>query len=92
MKKLESEEDAFGHALLAVHKGAEEVHEIVERDDGFVDSMSTRGYFSDYEVWSPVEQEAMQFRRLHQDFERNIGNKRKRVYSKCIKLSSSRRF
>jgi SAM-dependent methyltransferase len=61
MKKLESEEDAFGHALLAVHKGAEEVHEIVERDDGFVDSMSTRGYFSDYEAWSPVEQEAMQF-------------------------------
>jgi SAM-dependent methyltransferase len=60
MKKLESEEDAFGHALLAAHKG-EEVHEIVERDDGFVDSMSTRGYFSDYEAWSPIEQKAMQF-------------------------------
>jgi len=60
MKKLESEEDAFGHALLAVHKG-EEVNEIVERDDGFVDSMSTRGYFSDYEAWSPIEQKAMQF-------------------------------
>jgi len=60
MKKLESEEDAFGHALIAVHKG-EEVHEIVERDDGFVDSMSTKGYFSDYEAWSPIEQEAMQF-------------------------------
>lgn len=59
MKKLESEEDAFGHALLAVHKG-EEVHEIVERDDGFVDSMSTKGYFSDYEAWSPIEQKAMQ--------------------------------
>jgi hypothetical protein len=55
MKKLESEEDAFGHALLAVHKG-EEVHEIVERNDGFVDSMSTKGYFSDYEAWSPIEQ------------------------------------
>jgi SAM-dependent methyltransferase len=59
MKKLESEEDAFGHALLAVHKG-EEVHEIVERNDGFVDSMSTKGYFSDYEAWSPIEQKAMQ--------------------------------
>jgi len=60
MKKLESEEDAFGHALLAVHKG-EEVNEIVERDDGFFDSMSTRGYFSDYEAWSSIEQKAMQF-------------------------------
>jgi SAM-dependent methyltransferase len=60
MKKLESEEDAFGHALLAVHKG-EGVNEIIERDDGFFDSMSTRAYFSDYEAWSPIEQKAMQF-------------------------------
>jgi SAM-dependent methyltransferase len=60
MKKLRSEEDAFGHALLAVHKG-EEVNETIERDDGFFDSMSTRGYFSDYETWSPIEQKAMQF-------------------------------
>jgi len=60
MKKLESEEDAFGHALLDCYKG-ENVNEVVERDDGFVDSMSTRGYFSDYEAWSPIEQKAMQF-------------------------------
>ena len=60
MKKLKSEEDAFGHALLAVQKG-KEVNEVVERDDGFVDSMSTRAYFSDYEAWSPIEQKAMQF-------------------------------
>lgn len=60
MKKLKSEEDAFGHALHAVQKG-EEVNEIVERDDGFVDSMSTRGYFSGYEAWNPIEQRAMQF-------------------------------
>jgi ubiquinone/menaquinone biosynthesis C-methylase UbiE len=60
MKKLESEEDAFGHALLAVHKG-EEVNETIERDDGFFDSMSTRGYFSDYEAWSQIEQKAMRF-------------------------------
>jgi hypothetical protein len=30
MKKLRSEEDAFGHALLASFKG-EEVNEIIER-------------------------------------------------------------
>ncbi|MGA2766691.1 MAG: class I SAM-dependent methyltransferase [Candidatus Bathyarchaeia archaeon] len=60
MKKLNPEEDAFGQALLAAYKG-EEVHEIVERDDGFADAMSTRGYFSDYESWSPMEQEGMHF-------------------------------
>jgi len=60
MKKLNPEEDAFGQALLAAYKG-EEVHEIVERDDGFVDAMSTRMYFSDYESWSPIEQKAMHF-------------------------------
>ena len=60
MKKLQSEEDAFGHALLAVHNG-KEVNEIIERDDGFFDSMSTGAYFSDYAVWSPIEQKAMQF-------------------------------
>jgi SAM-dependent methyltransferase len=60
MKKLRSEEDAFGHALLACHRG-KEVNEIIERDDGFFDSMSTKGYFSDYEAWSSIEQKAMQF-------------------------------
>ena len=60
MKKLGPAEDAFGQALYAAYRG-EEVHEIVERDDGFVDSMSTRGYFSDYEDWSPIEQKAMCF-------------------------------
>jgi ubiquinone/menaquinone biosynthesis C-methylase UbiE len=60
MKKLDSEEDAFGQALLAVHK-EKEVNETIERDDGFFDSMSTKGYFSDYETWSQIEQKAMQF-------------------------------
>ena len=60
MKKLESEEDAFGHALLDAHNGLE-VNEIIERDDGFVTSTSNKVYFSSYETWSPVEQKAMLF-------------------------------
>jgi SAM-dependent methyltransferase len=60
MRKLKPEEDAFGQALCAAYKG-EEVFEVVERDDGFVDAMKTRGYFSDSESWSPIEQQAMQF-------------------------------
>jgi SAM-dependent methyltransferase len=60
MKKLSPEEDAFGQALYAAYEG-DEVFEVLERDDGYVDSMSTKGYFSDYEGWSPIEQEAMQF-------------------------------
>jgi SAM-dependent methyltransferase len=60
MKKLRPEEDAFGQALCSAYKG-DEVFEVLERDDGFVDSMSTKGYFSDYEAWSPIEQKAMQF-------------------------------
>jgi len=60
MKKLESEEDAFGHALLDAHNGLE-VNEIIERDDGFVTSTSNKVYFSNYETWSPVEQKAMLF-------------------------------
>ena len=60
MRKLKPEEDAFGQALYAAYKG-EEVSEVVERDDRFVDAMRTRGYFSDYEDWSPIEQQAMQF-------------------------------
>ena len=60
MKKLKSEEDAFGHALLDAQQG-KEVDEIVERDDGYFDTLSTKGYFSDYEAWSKIEQKAMQF-------------------------------
>ena len=60
MKKLKSGEDAFGQAFLATHKGAE-VEGIVERDDGFIDSQSTKGYFASYEAWSPIEQKAMEF-------------------------------
>lgn len=52
MKKMKSEEDAFGQALFTAYKGKEDVFEILERDDGFVDVMKTSEYFSEYGDWS----------------------------------------
>ena len=57
---LSSEEDAFGQKLWAAYN-REEVFEIVERDDGYIDAMKIKGYFADYEDWSQIEQEAMKF-------------------------------
>lgn len=56
--------DAFGKHLLAQYeaklKGEPTVAEIVERDDNYVDYGSTAGmYFSDYEDWSEIEQQAV---------------------------------
>lgn len=57
---LDPEEDAFGQKLLAAYTG-EEVHEIVERDDGYIDAISARmkewgfaGYFSTGLGFKPV--------------------------------------
>jgi SAM-dependent methyltransferase len=55
---LKPEEDAFGQVLSASFKG-EEVYEIVERDDGYIDAMSVKGYFSEYKDWPVFEQQAV---------------------------------
>lgn len=60
MKRLKPKEDAFGQELWAAYKG-EEVFDVVERDDGLINVMKLAGYFSDYEGWSPIGQEAMKF-------------------------------
>jgi len=57
---MKPEEDAFGQKLWAYYKG-NEVFEIVERDDGYIEAIRMKGYFSDYENWAPIEQKAMQF-------------------------------
>jgi len=59
-KTLKPEEDAFGQELWAYYKG-QEVFEVVERDDGYVDAMSPKVYFSEYEDWHPIEKRAMEF-------------------------------
>jgi SAM-dependent methyltransferase len=60
MTRLKPEEDAFGQLLWALHDGSE-VFEIIERDDGYVDAMNAKGYFSEYEDWPQIEKEAMSF-------------------------------
>jgi SAM-dependent methyltransferase len=62
MKRLKPEEDAYGHEILAAYKG-EEVFEVVERDDDYVDPspQCPKIYFSKYEEWDPIEQRAMEF-------------------------------
>ncbi|UCH30957.1 MAG: class I SAM-dependent methyltransferase [Candidatus Bathyarchaeota archaeon] len=57
---MNPEQDAFGQKLLAAYKG-EEVYEIMERDDGYIEAMGIKGYFSDFKDWDPVEQKAMKF-------------------------------
>jgi SAM-dependent methyltransferase len=54
-----ADRDAFGHMLLDQFHGQETI-EIIEREDGFIAlSAEGRRYFSKYQDWHPVEQEAM---------------------------------
>jgi len=54
---LKDKEDAFGHMLWAYYKG-ENVFEVIERDDGYIDVINPEIYFSKYENWPQIEQEA----------------------------------
>ncbi|MCW3981626.1 MAG: class I SAM-dependent methyltransferase [Candidatus Bathyarchaeota archaeon] len=56
---MKPEEDAFGQKLWAAYSG-EEVYEVAERDDGYIDAMDIKGYFAPYEAWSPAEQKVME--------------------------------
>ena len=52
--------DAFGENLLAQYKGGRMIPEIVERDDGYIDTGSDPGdYFSEYKDWAKGEQRAI---------------------------------
>ncbi len=57
---LKEDEDAFGQMLWARYRG-ENVFEIVERDDGYIDAMDPNVYFSGYEDWTLTQKEAMEF-------------------------------
>jgi SAM-dependent methyltransferase len=61
-KTIKPEEDAYGQEIWA-HYQSREVFEILERDDGFIDVISTapKMYFSKYEDWPPHEKKAMEF-------------------------------
>ena len=52
--------DAYGQQLLAQYHDQMETAEIIERDDGFIDTGSDPGmYFRDYKQWSPLERRAI---------------------------------
>jgi SAM-dependent methyltransferase len=52
--------DAFGENLLEQYHGGRPMSEIIERDDGYIDTGSDAGaYFEDYKDWSKGEQRAI---------------------------------
>jgi SAM-dependent methyltransferase len=61
-KMIKPEQDAYGQELLAFMQG-EEVHEIIEREDRFIDASSDSPavYFSEFSDWPKIEQEAIQY-------------------------------
>ena len=60
MKRLKPEEDAFGQSVWACYNNLENV-QIIERDDGYIDYMDTKAYFTNYEEWAPYERDALNF-------------------------------
>ena len=59
---LNDSQDAYGHQLYDCFKGREVV-EVVERDDGFIDTSASlpRYYLAEYKNWRPHEKEAMRY-------------------------------
>ena len=59
MGKLTKDQDAFGRAIHDCHRNGSG-HELVERDDGFVDlSSGPHAYFAEYRKWPKYEREAI---------------------------------
>jgi len=53
-------QDAYGQQLLAQYNRQTATAEIIERDDWFIDFGSDAGsYFTEYEQWSPLEQQTI---------------------------------
>ncbi len=49
--RLRKDQDAFGRALYDAHRGVD-AHELVERDDGFLDAVSATDYLAPCTSWS----------------------------------------
>ena len=57
---MKSIQDAFGKQLLAQYNNETLFAEIIEREDHFIDFGSDSGlYFTKYDEWSPLEQQAI---------------------------------
>ncbi|MCA9973525.1 MAG: class I SAM-dependent methyltransferase, partial [Anaerolineales bacterium] len=58
---MQAKQDAYGQEVHDYFHGQTDITEIVERDDGYIDTSSgPDAYFAPYAAWSPVEQEAIQ--------------------------------
>ena len=59
---LNDKQDAYGHQLYDCFRG-ENVVEVVERDDGFIDSSTSlpKYYLADYKNWRAHEKDAMRY-------------------------------
>ncbi len=61
---MKTNEDAYGRQLLAQYNNQTETAEIIERDDGFIDTGSDAGtYFRQHKEWSPLERRAIKLAR-----------------------------
>ena len=62
MGKTKTSRDAYGRALLAQYEGGEPTTEIVEREDGYIDTGADPGaYFEPYNRWPAMERRAVRF-------------------------------
>lgn len=59
MEKLE-EDDAFGRGLWEYYQG-NRGHQIIERDDGYLNGRSMKRFFAEYEEWSASEKKAIHY-------------------------------
>jgi len=55
---LKDAQDAIGHEFHDYFAGG---GDIIERDDGYVDAVGTKGYFNEYKDWYPIEKRAMRY-------------------------------
>jgi SAM-dependent methyltransferase len=61
---MKNNQDAYGELMLAEYFSGTPSCEIIERDDGFIDTGSEPGlYFLDYDQWSPLEKQAIELAR-----------------------------
>jgi SAM-dependent methyltransferase len=59
---MKKNQDAYGQMMLAQYHNRMPSYEIIERDDDFIDTGSEPGlYFLEYDDWSPLEKQAVEF-------------------------------
>ena len=58
--------DAFGHGLFDRHRG-QQIHSVIERDDGYIDVGDLSEYFAKPVNWPPRLQQAIPLAGRHAD-------------------------